>query len=251
MKNPSTSWGKVAEWYDDMLETEAGTYQKEVILPNLLRMLDIQQGEPVLEIGCGQGLFTRAFAEAGAKAVGADISPELIALAKKHAPQLAFHAAPAHALTFAQNGGFKKAAIILALQNIAEMGAALAEAARTLEKNGSLFIVLNHPAFRIPKHSAWGFDEEGKQQYRRIDRYLSEIRIPIVMHPGAPKSAETVSFHRPLQLYFKELRKAGFAVTRLEEWISHKKSQKGPRSEAEDIARKEIPLFLCLEAKKL
>ncbi len=40
------------------------------------------------------------------------------------------------------------------------------------------------------------------------------------------------------------LAKHGFAVTRLEEWISNKKSQKGPRVTAEDKARKEIPLFL-------
>ena len=31
--------------------------------------------------------------------------------------------------------------------------------------------------------------------------------------------------------------------------LQHKKSGKGPRQHAEDIARKEIPLFMCLEAK--
>jgi hypothetical protein len=36
----------------------------------------------------------------------------------------------------------------------------------------------------------------------------------------------------------------------MEEWESHKKSQPGPRAKAEDQARKEIPLFLYLEAVK-
>jgi hypothetical protein len=38
-------------------------------------------------------------------------------------------------------------------------------------------------------------------------------------------------------------------VTMLEEWNSHRKSEPGPRAKAEDLARKEIPLFLCLVAK--
>ena len=44
--------------------------------------------------------------------------------------------------------------------------------------------------------------------------------------------------------------KEGFAIAKLEEWISHKRSERGPRQSAEDISRKEIPLFLMLEAKK-
>ena len=45
--------------------------------------------------------------------------------------------------------------------------------------------------------------------------------------------------------------KNGLAITRLEEWISHKQSGAGPRQAAEDKARKEIPMFMCLEIKKL
>jgi hypothetical protein len=47
------------------------------------------------------------------------------------------------------------------------------------------------------------------------------------------------------------LGKNGFAVSRLEEWNSNRKSQPGPRSKAEDKARKEIPLFMFMEAIKI
>ena len=63
-------------------------------------------------------------------------------------------------------------------------------------------------------------------------------------------SATTISFHRPLQVYFKSLAKHGFLVRRLEEWVSHKQSQRGARGATEDRARKEIPLFLMMEALK-
>jgi hypothetical protein len=76
------------------------------------------------------------------------------------------------------------------------------------------------------------------------------------MNPGevASQSSEaqnTISFHRPLQAYMKALEKTGFVLARLEEWTSHKKSEKGPRQTAEDRARKEIPLFLMMECVKL
>jgi hypothetical protein len=82
---------------------------------------------------------------------------------------------------------------------------------------------------------------------------MSDSKIKIDMTPGEsdPKRKKsTVSFHRPLQSYFKALNKADLSVTHLEEWISHKKSQKGPRAAEEDRTRKEIPMFLMLEASK-
>jgi ubiquinone/menaquinone biosynthesis C-methylase UbiE len=83
-KKNNTSWGGVAKWYDSLLQMD-GTYQQEVILPNLLRLLDIKKGEKVLDIACGQGFFTRAIAGKGSDVTGTDISPELIKFAKEKA----------------------------------------------------------------------------------------------------------------------------------------------------------------------
>ena len=147
-----------------------------------------------------------------------------------------------------QGHSMDRAVVILALQNIENVAGVFQECARVLRKSGTLSIVLNHPAFRIPSLSSWGWDDGKKIQYRRIDQYCSETRQDILMHPGSLKSPKTVSFHRPLQWYVRALAKAGFSVGKLEEWISHKVSQKGPKAAAEDRARKEIPLFLFIEA---
>jgi SAM-dependent methyltransferase len=223
-----------------------------VILPNLLRLIGVKRGEIVADIACGEGFFARALHLAGANVIAADISPELIAIARKNSPkEINFNVAAAHDLGWIKNGSVDKATIILGLQNIADAGKVLSEAARILKSGGKLYLVLNHPAFRVPQSSSWGFDEEKNIQYRRVDGYLYEKKVEIEMRPGSDKSVKTVSFHRPLQYYFKQLHGAGLAVTRLEEWISHKKSESGPRAKAEDLARKEIPLFLCLETIKI
>ena len=248
--NKSTSWGRAAKWYEKLLGEE-GTYQRDVILPNVIRILDVKKGEKVLDLGCGPGFFSATFAKLGAKVIGVDVSKAMIDVAREHSlEEVRYYTSPSDKLDFIDTATVDKITIILALQNIERFNETLIECNRVLKSGGRLYIVLNHPAFRVPKGSGWGWDVEQKAQYRRIDSYLSEAKVKIQMHPGDRPDDFTLSFHRPLQVYFKGLRKAGFAVESLEEWISHKKSEPGPRSGAENKARKEIPLFLLLEAIK-
>ncbi len=260
----STGWGGVAEWYHDTVE-EKGSYQRDLILPNLLRLMDIKKGETVLDLACGEGFFSRRFNRLGAKVIASDISKELIAIAKKDkdAQGVQFEVASADQIPFVASGSVDKAVIVLALQNIENVPGVFAEVSRVLKPSGKLYFVINHPAFRIPKQSSWGWDDivkskeqkakmgSGSVQYRRVDRYLSELREKIQMMPGAKPDEVTVSFHRPLQYFVKALKKNGFGITGMEEWTSDRKSQPGPRAEAENRARIEIPLFMFIEAKKI
>jgi ubiquinone/menaquinone biosynthesis C-methylase UbiE len=249
-KKVTTSWNKSADWYDDLLAGE-DTYQRQVILPNLLRLMDIQKGESVLELGCGTGFFCHEFEKAGAKVTGIDLGADLIEIAKKNVPTGEFYVASAESLPAVSSESADKVVFILSLQNMSKMAGAIAEAARVVKEKGRMFFVLNHPAFRIPGASSWGWDERAKTQYRRLDSYLSEKKSKIFMHPGQSASEVTWSFHAPLQYYFKAFQKNQLAVERLEEWVSHKKTHEGPRAEAENRSRAEFPLFMALVARKV
>ena len=266
-RTSETSWGGVADWYDDLLEKSPDSYQAKVILPNLLRIVDPKPGEKILDIACGQGYFSRAFHKNGAQVTGCDISAELIDIAKKNSPEgIVYFVAPADKISGVTSAAavavaantFDVATIVLAIQNIEDMRGVFLESSKLLKSGGRLVVVVNHPAFRVPQGSSWEWDAKLQKQFRRIDSYMTDSKIKIDMAPGAKKGAEgktqgatTISFHRPLQSYFKALNSAGLAVTRLEEWISHKQSQQGPRAQEEDRTRKEIPLFMCIEARKI
>jgi len=253
MKKQLTSWGNVSNWYNDLLKKE-NTYQNEVILPSLLKLMNIKSSDNILDLACGQGFFARAFANIGAKVNGVDISDELIKIAQKqNTKNISYKVSKADDLSFIKNESLDKISIVLALQNIDNMSAVLKECYRVLKTKGKLYIVLNHPAFRVPKKSDWGYDVKNMVQYRRVEKYLSEININIDMNPGEKIQKfkqYTKSFHRPLQSYFRVFNENHFVVSKLEEWVSNKKSQSGPRQKAEDIARKEIPMFMCIEAIK-
>ncbi len=250
-----TDWDNVAHWYDNYLIGE-DTYQSVVIAPNVLRLIAPQKGQRILDVACGQGYFAHLCAEKGAEVVGIDQSSVLIEKAKKAAKGNELYiVGNAETLDAYKLEIFDTVFSVLALENIKNISAVMEGIGQVVKKDGTVVLVLLHPAFRIPQHADWGYDSKKTVQYRKVEKYLSEITIPIEFAPfkgtGASKKISTVTFHRSLQWYMKMFRNNGFVISNIEEWISHKKSEAGPRQHAEDTARKEIPMFLCLELRKL
>lgn len=249
IKSAPSGWNKTAPFFREMFEGD-DSLQKTVILPNLKRLLNPQKDDVLLDLGCGAGFFAGAFSDAVGRLIGADSSSELVARAKETVPGAEFHVSGSDKLLFLKDGSLDKVMIVLALQNIEKARETLEECAKKLKAGGRLFLVINHPAFRVPKKSSWGFDAGDKIQYRRVDEYMSESRAEILMKPGSDRNITTFSYHRPLQFYFKIFSKAGLLTERLEEWMSDRRSGPGARADAENKARREFPLFMAIVARK-
>jgi ubiquinone/menaquinone biosynthesis C-methylase UbiE len=250
-KSPPTDWGRVAEWYDDLVGEEGSEFQREVIFPGVLRMLALRPVEKVLDLACGQGAFCRLLAEKGAKPTGVDAALELIRLARARSdPSIEYLVGDARKLDFLPAGEFSGVTCILAIQNIDKVAPVFESVARVLGPGGKFVLVMMHPCFRGPKYTKWGWDEKEGVQFRRVDRYLLPRKEPIITHPGQKTGEYTWTFHRPMQFYIRTLRNAGLLTDAMEEWTSHKKSTSGPRAAAENLARGEIPMFLALRAIK-
>lgn len=255
----STSWENVAEWYGTHLSAP-GTYQTEVVWPGAMRLLGVGEGKLFIDVACGEGTFAQMISKQGGAVVGLDASPTLIRQAQmkkmRNADFVVGDASRfAHQFDGSQKGFDKRifdgAAMILAAQNIEDLNAAFAHTSKVLAKGAPFVIVLNHPAFRVPRQSSWGFEDDRKLMYRRVDSYLTENAIPMIMNPGSSTSVKTTSFHRPIASYITMLVTNGFAVDALEEWVSHKESTSGPRAKAENRIRKEIPMFLAIRGRKI
>ncbi len=249
MKAKDTSWKEVGKWYDQLVSKEGHYYHEEVIFPHLLQWQKFKPGESLLDLGCGQGVLARKLPKE-MEYYGLDAAKSLIEKAQKYSHHHYFVRDVTEPLKIDKKD-FDYAAIILALQNMEKPALALKQAALHLKPQGTLFLVLNHPCYRIPRQSSWGVDEEKKMQFRRIDRYMSPMEIPIQMHPSQKKqSQKTYTYHFPLSDLTAWLRETGYVITRLEEWCSNKEST-GKFAKMENRARKEFPLFLSIEAKRL
>ena len=251
-KSLRTDWGDVADWYDQLVGESGSEYHREVVLPGVLRMLALQAGDNAVDIACGQGVLCRILQSRGVNVTGVDAAKELIAAARERGPEtIRYCVGDARELNFLPESSFTAAACVLAIQNINPISAVFTGVHHLLKPGGRFVVVMMHPCFRGPKESSWGWDEKTKVQYRRVDRYLLPRKTPIVTHPGKDPDAYTWTFHKPLEQYVRALRNAGLLIDALEEWASHKVSEPGPRSVTENMARKEIPMFLALRGVKV
>lgn len=249
-KTKSTSWEPVSKWYNQAVGKEGHYFHQFVILPKLLDLLNLSEDSSVIDLACGQGILARHLPKS-VEYLGIDIAPSFI----REAIQLDKN--PLHKYIVGDLSKplvvkqlFSHAAMILAMQNMAKPQLVIKHISSVLKPEGVFAIVMNHPCFRIPRQSSWGIDPEKKIQYRRIDTYLSEQKIPIKAHPSeGSHSAETWSFHYPLSSFTRWLHEAGFVIELIEEWCSDKKSE-GKMAKMEDRSRNEFPLFLTILARK-
>ncbi|HWS49179.1 MAG TPA: class I SAM-dependent methyltransferase [Candidatus Methanoperedens sp.] len=242
-----TAWkGNIGVWYKKTVGVEGSFYHQNVILPNTLRLLKLMPGEKILDFGCGQGILGRKIEN---EYLGVDLSVDLIKEAKnldrnkKHnyvigdvCKELKIY------------GAYDKGVMILALQNVKKPFGAIKNLSKLLKDGGKLVLVLNHPAFRIPKHSDWIMNDD--VQLRSVDSYMSPLEIPIESSPFHKRNNQiSYSYHYPISAFSEMLFDNGFLIETIEEWISPKKSV-GGKAKIEDRARAEIPLFLAIKATK-
>jgi SAM-dependent methyltransferase len=245
----TTSWESSHRWYDSIVGEKGHYYHEHVVLPGALKLLNLKKGDALLDLGCGQGVLARAV-PSNVRYVGVDASRSLVDAAKKKSKHPFYVADITEPLTLREEP-FSHAALILVLQNLEHVQGAFDNASRHLKPGGKFLIVMNHPCFRIPRQSSWGVDEPKKLQYRRLDLYMSPLKIPIQTHPGSRGPIqETVSFHRPLSYYTQKLHAAGLVIETMDEWISDKKST-GVKASMENRSRKEFPLFLAILCQKI
>jgi 2-polyprenyl-3-methyl-5-hydroxy-6-metoxy-1,4-benzoquinol methylase len=245
-RSADTSWEKSAGWYDGIIGAQGSEIYRRIVIPGALGLLKPAPGERVLDLGCGQGVFARALANKGCEVTGIDASPSLLKRAREYASREPIHYVARDAAHLHGLGPFDAISAILAVQNMSHLATVSRAAAAVLRPGGRMLWVINHPCFRIPRQTSWGWDEEKKIQYRRLDAYASMLSIPIVMHPGKAKSESTVSFHHGLEALLRFAFDAGFLLAGLDEWVSDKQSEPGPKARAENRARREFPLFLAL-----
>jgi SAM-dependent methyltransferase len=249
MEKRETSWGKVAKWYGEIVGEKGHFFHQTLVIPGALRLLDLKNGDRVLDVACGQGVLARRLS-GEVSYTGVDLAHGLIAEAKRMDLNKKHKYIVADVTkNIPGSEKYNKVAIILALQNIKEPDITIKLTGDKLDKGGKLLIVLNHPCFRIPRQSSWETDIKNKLQYRRINRYMSPLEIPINMHPGDRNSPVTWSFHLPIEEYSRMLMENGFLIEKIEEWTSDKESA-GKMAKAENRARDEFPMFMAILAVK-
>ena len=217
-----------------------------------MRLLGDVKGRRIVDVACGQGVLCRLLESAGAEVTGVDAAAELIQSATERGPAtIRYQVGDVQDLGFLAPASFDAATCVLAIQNIHPVQSVFDTVGSRLKPGGRFVIVMMHPCFRGAKESSWGWDNEKKVQYRRVDRYMIPRKNSIFTNPGVKDGTYTWTFHKPMQDYVKAMCRAGMLIDSMDEWCSHKFSDSGPRAPAENLSRKEIPMFMAIRAVKV
>jgi 2-polyprenyl-3-methyl-5-hydroxy-6-metoxy-1,4-benzoquinol methylase len=221
------AWDSNAVFWDDKMG-EGNDFVNVLQWPAILRLLDPQPGQRILDIATGNGLTARRLAALGAEVSAFDFSAELIKLATAHtAPELhityyVLDATDESALlgTMGTFGSFDSALCNMALFDMADIEPLFHVLPKLLKPGGKFVFSITHPAFNncSSVHVAEEMDEEGeiKTVYSvKVSQYMT----PHQAHGAAMRNQPRpqLYFDRPLQYYLELGFKNGFVLDGFEE----------------------------------
>lgn len=250
-----SGWDPVASWYDGWVGKGGSKHHRNLAIPAVLDLLNPQKGEQILDVGAGQGVLAPFIVAAQAKYTGIDISNSMLDLARKYHRGIGeFIQGDARKLAELREihkGQFDATVFLLSIQDMDPLGDVFSSASWALRIWGRVVILMTHPCFRMPRQSGWGWDEDRKLRYRRMDRYLTALSVPMKVYCES-SSGVTIAFHRPLQDYINELGNHGLLVDQMREIPTYKDYRPSElNAKAKNLANREIPLFLGLRALRI
>jgi SAM-dependent methyltransferase len=209
-ESASSIWSNLASWYDELVQTGSGPH--ETALAALLALLPDPVAGAVLDVGCGQGLATRAVAAKGAQTVvGVDVAGPMVEIAQQRTNRdasISWRVDDAEQLQTCESASFDGVVSQLALMDIADLDAALKSIRRVLKPRGWFVFVIGHPCFLAP-HATTAADAGGREG-RLVTRYFDEEFWRSENPNGIRGRAG--NYHRPLSVYLNGLITAGFRL---------------------------------------
>jgi SAM-dependent methyltransferase len=216
-------WDAKAAFWDERMG-DGNQFQRELLGPAVERLIDVQPGERVLDVGCGNGVSTRRLAELGARITGFDYSAAFIALARgrktpydERIDYRVVDATDAVQLLALGEGEYDAIVCNMVLMDMPVIEPLLRCARRLLKPEGRFVFSVQHPAFNNNAVSLAGErnSDDVSVHFLKIPDYLD---VPAGRGAGMPD--EPLShwyFHRPMEQLFGAFFQAGFVLDGLEE----------------------------------
>ncbi len=200
------AWEANAEFWDNYMGDESNFFHCDMVRPHTEELLDVKEGELVLDIACGNGNFSQRMAQRGARVVAVDYSPKMIELAQKRRAKFAANIefavcdATSKSEIFGVAAGrkFDKAVANMALMDISDIEPLFASLTELLKPSGIFVFSMHHPCFTAPNSD-----------------YLTAQTHKGIAVEGQP--VEQNYYHRPLQEVFNLAFHSGFVVDGLHE----------------------------------
>ena len=211
--------------------------------PVMQSMLPELNGARVLDLGCGYGWFCRFARENGAaRVLGIDVSEKMLTRARETTNEAAIEYRQADLETIELEGmEFDLIYSSLAFHYVVNFSRLIDGIFRAMTPRGHLVFSMEHPIMTAPSRQGWIVNADGEKNWP-VDHYAEE---------GARKTdwlaKGVIKQHRTIATILNTLVRAGFALTRVEEWAPTEEQV----ADWPDLAEERIrPQFLLVAARK-
>ena len=245
------SWNEMAAWFDARQGDEGDRWHRELIYPCVKRMAGNVAGLRTLDLACGNGSLTRWLRRQGAAVIGSDATLELLQHARRRESEnmlgIEYVHCDAARLEFAATAEFDLVLCTMALMDMPDAESPIREIARVMKPDARAIICISHPCFDVPENSEWLVETTGTggvSAWRKVRRYREIFAAPI---GWSNKDFFTLTYHRPLQWYFRALCSAELCVTAFEE---PSPTERMLQEDDEAVYVQQIPVQCVMEARK-
>lgn len=189
---------ELAKKYDAWFHTLHGQYVYKYESQMINRLLNLTPGAYVLDVGCGTGIYTQELLSKGARVVGVDISPEMLAIAEYkthlHEDRVSFLEADAAKLPFPDNH-FDVVISITAMEFFQQPRECLQDMYRVLRPGGHMVVAT------LNSNSLWALQRRLKACMTKTifsnAKFYNIGDIKAMMHPYAVSKWEGGIFIPP------------------------------------------------------
>src|SRR5271166_3002410 len=145
--------------------------------PRFMEFIPDLAGLSVIDLGCGEGRYTRMFARRGAQMTGVDISPQMLERAREEEKReplgIRYELVSSAQLRSFAGHSFDAAVSTMALMDTPNFPSVAKEAARVIRPGGGFYFSVLHPCF-MTRESAWATDATGRVVGRTISNYSDD-----------------------------------------------------------------------------
>ncbi|MGC2288539.1 MAG: class I SAM-dependent methyltransferase [Thermoplasmata archaeon] len=247
------NWNQAADIWEDFVEHGKDDSRELVHGPALLRAVGPVRGTRVLDIGCGQGYFTRKLAARGARIVGVDWSVGMIdrarALESRKLLGIDYRVLDArHLQARFPRKSFDLAVACMSFMDAPGLDQILRGVHQVLTTNGRLVFSITHP-MNSSRVSRWETERVGAHGARIVDGYFDEGATPMHWRQTRLKRSFFVPhWHFTLGTWFRKLHQAGFEVSDMAE---PRPSQRQMRTHVRLEGPGRVPFWLIVSAQKV
>lgn len=223
-------WNQNAEFWDSRMR-EGNDFQRMLVGPATERLLNLQPGESVVEIGCGNGVFARRMAQLGAQVVASDFSAKFLERARarttEHADRIEYRlidATDEEQMLSLGKRRFDAAICAMAIMDMADIDPLMRAMSQIVKVGGRFVFSLMHPCFNTSGVSLV-VEEEDRQGELVVTHSLKTTKyLGLAPQKGLGmigQPAPHYYFHRPLHTLFNACFRAGLVMDGLEEPAFH------------------------------